>query len=244
MPAQGWLSAGGSGRSAASPTRSATAADNGAKVINMSAAGAVPSAVLKKAVKYAFDKGVTVVCAAGKRAGARSVIPPRIPARSRSARTQSDRGVTFYLGTTARTSNRRARWHHALGGRRSQQPRRRRPPEHDRDRRPVEEATTTRHGTSMASPHAAGVAGARGRRGVTESGPGREDPPGHRAQAVEPDVQPRQVRRRHHRRPGGGQGGALEGRRSAPPPRPSDGGRRRRVGAQAGPRRSISGLRG
>jgi serine protease len=31
----------------------------------MSLGGAFPSAVLKKAVKYAFDKGVTVVCAAG-----------------------------------------------------------------------------------------------------------------------------------------------------------------------------------
>ena len=41
------------------------AADNGAKVINMSLGGPFPSFVLHKAIKYAKDKGVTIVCAAG-----------------------------------------------------------------------------------------------------------------------------------------------------------------------------------
>ncbi len=41
------------------------AADHGAHVINMSLGGPLPSAVLGKAVQYAHDKGVTVVCAAG-----------------------------------------------------------------------------------------------------------------------------------------------------------------------------------
>lgn len=41
------------------------AADHGAQVINMSLGGPLPSAVLGKAVAYAHDKGVTVVCAAG-----------------------------------------------------------------------------------------------------------------------------------------------------------------------------------
>lgn len=41
------------------------AADNGAKVINMSLGGPFPSFVLHKAIKYAHDKGVTIVCAAG-----------------------------------------------------------------------------------------------------------------------------------------------------------------------------------
>lgn len=41
------------------------AADNGAKVINLSLGGPVPSAVLEDAVRYAFEKGVTIVAAAG-----------------------------------------------------------------------------------------------------------------------------------------------------------------------------------
>jgi serine protease len=41
------------------------AADHGAKVINMSLGGGLYSATLARAVKYAHDKGVTVVCAAG-----------------------------------------------------------------------------------------------------------------------------------------------------------------------------------
>ena len=41
------------------------AADNGAKVINMSLGGGMYSATLARSVKYAHDKGVTVACAAG-----------------------------------------------------------------------------------------------------------------------------------------------------------------------------------
>jgi serine protease len=41
------------------------AADNGAKVINMSLGGPFPSFILHKAIKYAKEKGVTIVCAAG-----------------------------------------------------------------------------------------------------------------------------------------------------------------------------------
>ena len=41
------------------------AADNGAKVINLSLGGSVPSATLESAVQYAHGKGVTVVAAAG-----------------------------------------------------------------------------------------------------------------------------------------------------------------------------------
>lgn len=41
------------------------AADNGAHVINMSLGGPLPSRVLAKAVAYAHNNGVTVVCAAG-----------------------------------------------------------------------------------------------------------------------------------------------------------------------------------
>lgn len=41
------------------------AADQGAHVINMSLGGPLPSSILAKAVTYAHEKGVTVVCAAG-----------------------------------------------------------------------------------------------------------------------------------------------------------------------------------
>ena len=41
------------------------AADNGAKVINMSFGGASGSTALQNAVIYAYNKGVTIVCAAG-----------------------------------------------------------------------------------------------------------------------------------------------------------------------------------
>jgi serine protease len=41
------------------------AADNGAKVINMSLGGPTDSPVLQNAVAYAYSKGVTIVCAAG-----------------------------------------------------------------------------------------------------------------------------------------------------------------------------------
>lgn len=41
------------------------AADNGADVINMSLGGPSPSPVMAKAMEYAHDKGVVIVCAAG-----------------------------------------------------------------------------------------------------------------------------------------------------------------------------------
>jgi len=51
------------------------AADNGANVINMSLGGSLPSRVLAKAVEYAHDEGVTVVCAAGNEARSRVGYP-------------------------------------------------------------------------------------------------------------------------------------------------------------------------
>ncbi|RMG97922.1 MAG: peptidase S8 [Deltaproteobacteria bacterium] len=59
------LSARGSGSVTAIANAVRYAADHGAHVINMSLGGPFPSKVLAKAVAYAHDKGVTVVCASG-----------------------------------------------------------------------------------------------------------------------------------------------------------------------------------
>jgi serine protease len=72
------------------------AADNGAKVINMSLGGAFPSKVLKKAVAYAHGKGVTVVCAAGNEGRGRVGYPAAYPGAIAVAATQYDEATTFY----------------------------------------------------------------------------------------------------------------------------------------------------
>lgn len=51
------------------------AADHGAKVINMSLGGPLPSLALQRAVTYARAKGVTVICAAGNSATSRRHFP-------------------------------------------------------------------------------------------------------------------------------------------------------------------------
>ncbi|MDI6591946.1 MAG: S8 family serine peptidase, partial [Patescibacteria group bacterium] len=51
------------------------AADNGAKVINLSLGGTSDSATLKNAVAYAYRKGVTVVAACGNDNGAKCLYP-------------------------------------------------------------------------------------------------------------------------------------------------------------------------
>lgn len=72
------------------------AADNGAKVINMSLGGAFPSKVLKKAVAYAHAKGVTVVCAAGNESRGRVGYPAAYPGAIAVSATQYDEAITFY----------------------------------------------------------------------------------------------------------------------------------------------------
>jgi serine protease len=72
------------------------AADNGAKVINMSLGGAFPSKVLKKAVEYAHKKGVTVVCAAGNESRGKVSYPAAYPGAVAIAATQFDEATTFY----------------------------------------------------------------------------------------------------------------------------------------------------
>jgi len=90
------LSAGGSGSVAGIADAIRYAADNGAKVINMSLGGAFPSKVLEKAVKYAFDKGVTVVCAAGNDGKGKVGYPAAYPGAIAVAATQDDEATTFY----------------------------------------------------------------------------------------------------------------------------------------------------
>ena len=90
------LSAGGSGSVAGIADAIRYAADHGAKVINMSLGGAFPSNVLKKAVKYAHDKGVTVVCAAGNESRGRVGYPAAYPGAIAVSATQFDEAVTFY----------------------------------------------------------------------------------------------------------------------------------------------------
>lgn len=59
------LNASGSGSYLAVSNGIKWAADNGATVINLSLGGSVPSTTLKNAVDYAWNKGVVLACAAG-----------------------------------------------------------------------------------------------------------------------------------------------------------------------------------
>jgi serine protease len=90
------LSASGSGSVAGIGDAIRYAADHGAKVINMSLGGAFPSKVLKKAVEYAHAKGVTVVCAAGNEGRGRVGYPAAYPGAIAVSATQQDEGITFY----------------------------------------------------------------------------------------------------------------------------------------------------
>ena len=52
------------------------AADNGAQVVNMSLGGPLPSVTLRKALAYAYDAGVTIVCASGNNGSASRISYP------------------------------------------------------------------------------------------------------------------------------------------------------------------------
>jgi len=90
------LSGSGSGSVAGIADAIRYAADHGAKVINMSLGGAFPSSILKKAVAYAHGKGVTVVCAAGNDGRGRVGYPAAYPGAIAVAATQFDEATTFY----------------------------------------------------------------------------------------------------------------------------------------------------
>ncbi|MEA2697832.1 MAG: serine protease [Myxococcales bacterium] len=90
------LSARGSGSMAGIAQGIRWAADHGAQVINMSLGGPFPVGTINSAVKYARSKGVTVVAAAGNDGSGRVGYPARYPGVIAVAATQFDETTTFY----------------------------------------------------------------------------------------------------------------------------------------------------
>jgi serine protease len=90
------LSARGSGSISGIAEGIRFAADHGAKVINMSLGGPMASSVLGKAINYAHQKGVTVVCAAGNDGRGKVSYPAAYPHAIAVAATQFDETTTFY----------------------------------------------------------------------------------------------------------------------------------------------------
>jgi serine protease len=90
------LSAQGSGSMAGIAQGIRWAADHGAQVINMSLGGPVPVGTIGSAVKYARAKGVTVVAAAGNDGRGRVSYPARYDGVIAVASTQFDETTTFY----------------------------------------------------------------------------------------------------------------------------------------------------
>ena len=90
------LSAQGSGSMGGISQSIRWAADHGANVINMSLGGGRSMAPMAKAIKYAHDKGVVVVAAAGNDGHGRVSYPARYPGVIAVAATQQDEATTFY----------------------------------------------------------------------------------------------------------------------------------------------------
>ncbi len=90
------LSGSGSGSVAGIADAIRYAADEGAHVINMSLGGPFPSRALRRAVQYAYDKGVVVVCAAGNEGRSKVGYPAAYPGAIAVAATQFDETTTFY----------------------------------------------------------------------------------------------------------------------------------------------------
>ena len=143
------------------------AADEGAQVINMSLGGRFPSKVLEKAVKYAHDKGVTVICAAGNDGRGKVSYPAAYAGSVAVAATQYDETTTFY-----------SNWGAALdvaapgGNTRVDQNGDGQPDGVLQNTIVIGDPTKDDYfaymGTSMASPHAAGVAALVVAQGVTQ----------------------------------------------------------------------------
>lgn len=90
------LSAQGSGSMGAIAQAIRFAADNGAQVINMSLGGPFPVTPVRRAIEYAHSKGVLVVAAAGNDGRGRVSYPARYPNVLAVAATQYDESTTFY----------------------------------------------------------------------------------------------------------------------------------------------------
>lgn len=90
------LSAQGSGSMSAIAQAIRWAADHGAAVINMSLGGPLPVTTIRNAVDYARKKGVVVVAAAGNDGRGRVSFPARYPGVFAVAATQFDESTTFY----------------------------------------------------------------------------------------------------------------------------------------------------
>jgi serine protease len=133
------------------------AADNGANVINMSLGSAMPSNVLAKAIAYAHGKGVTTVCAAGNEHRSRVGYPAANKFAVAVSAVDYGRELTFYSnwgkdidiaapgGDTRSDKNGDGHPDGVLQNTIKVQ-------------KPLENDYLWFQGTSMASPHAAGVA--------------------------------------------------------------------------------------
>jgi serine protease len=90
------LSARGSGSVAGITQGIRWAADHGANVINMSLGGPTRMGSMASAVKYAHDKGVVIIAAAGNDGRGRVGYPAAYPGVVAVASTQFDESTTFY----------------------------------------------------------------------------------------------------------------------------------------------------
>jgi len=90
------LSAQGSGSMGGIAQGIRWAADHGANVINMSLGGPLPVGTIASAINYARAKGVTIVAAAGNNGQGRVSYPARYPGVIAVAATQFDEKTTFY----------------------------------------------------------------------------------------------------------------------------------------------------